>query len=91
MQIDSNLSPNTVARTSPAATQAAKAANAPVVDSASFAQAEAINQSLKGEPDVRSSEVERARTLVGQVQWPPEIVIRRISNLLAVNMAAGNE
>lgn len=91
MQIDSNLSPNTVARTTPAATSAAKAVNAQAADSVSFAQAEAINKSLKEEPDVRSSEVERAQNLIGQVQWPPEVVIRRFSNLLAIHMASENE
>jgi hypothetical protein len=55
-------------------------------DFAAFGEAETLNRQLGDEPEVRSGTVARAQELIGQVSWPPPVVIRRIANLLAANM-----
>lgn len=48
-----------------------------------FESAEALNQALKAEPDVRRNEVERATRLVETKNYPPPELINRLSRLLA--------
>jgi hypothetical protein len=57
-------------------------------DSADFSEADALNQALRAEPEVRAEAVARARELIGDVKWPPREAIEQISNLLAVHLLA---
>lgn len=86
MQIDPNMSVGAVARTP---SQPPAAANAKVPqDQAAFTESEALNEQLKVTPDVRSDKVDQAISLIGQVEYPPPQVIRRISSLLALKLTA---
>lgn len=87
MQIDPNLSVGAVARTASQLPQAMAKAKVEQ-DQAVFGQSEALSQELKDTPAVRSNEVDRAMVLIGQVEYPPPQVIRRISSLLAMNLQA---
>jgi hypothetical protein len=87
MQIDPNLSVGALARTAsqpPAAAPKAKIEH----DHATFGQSDALQQALKDTPAVRGDKVEQAIVLIGQVDYPPPQVIRRISSLLAMNLQA---
>lgn len=57
-------------------------------DTAQFDRAAALNRALADTPDVRPSEVERARDLIGDVSYPPPETIKRIASLLALNLKA---
>jgi hypothetical protein len=57
----------------------------------SFAESDSLDRSLSKVPDVRTEEVARARSLVADPSYPPRETIRRLSNLLAMEMVARNE
>ena len=57
-------------------------------DQALFASSAALESELRRVQDVRLSEVERARELVSNVHYPPEIGIQRLSTLLAIHLAS---
>lgn len=72
------------------------AANGPVVrrpdaapspkEAAPFASAQNLEQSVKNLPLVRPGQVERARALIADVQYPPTEMLERISSLLAMHL-----
>jgi hypothetical protein len=85
MKIENNMSAGALLRSEPSPVVPAQK---PVEgDSATFSQANALTLSLRDEPGSRTEEVERALNLVGQVQWPPQTVIRRIASLLAMHIS----
>lgn len=59
---------------------------APAPAEASFERAASLEKSLKEIPLVRPEKVERARSLVMDVKYPPEETLNRIANLLALHM-----
>lgn len=48
-------------------------------------QSEAVNAVLSTVPDARTAEVERARKLIAQEDYPPVAILRGIANLIAVS------
>jgi hypothetical protein len=50
----------------------------------SFAQTDAINGALAQTPAVRPEEVQRAKTLLSSEHYPPQVMMEKISRLLAV-------
>jgi hypothetical protein len=65
---------------------ARQTATAKTPESAPFEQAQSLERSVKNLPLVRPEEVERARALVADVQYPPNEMLDRIANLLALHM-----
>lgn len=84
MEINSHLNAGGVARTpsSQPVVQGAKAAN----DNATFENAAALENSLRNAPDTRDDVVAMAKELVNSVEYPPPETIRKLSNLLAINL-----
>lgn len=56
------------------------------VDSVNFSEAGALGEALRAEPETRPEVVERARKLIGQVNWPPDEAIQQLAELLAIRM-----
>ena len=52
-------------------------------DQAEFTEARSLDNALGATPEIRGGEVGRAKVLASSVQYPPEELIDRISNLLA--------
>jgi hypothetical protein len=55
--------------------------------STDFSSSQRLDESLRNLPDVRPEVVQRGRELVGTVNYPPPEGIRRISQLLAINLS----
>ena len=55
-------------------------------DETSFQGYAALNGALEKTPDVRPAAVARAKELANDPKYPPTEAIRRIANLLAMNM-----
>lgn len=55
-------------------------------DEANFATTEAVQAALRGAPEVRTAEVERARSLIDKTVYPPEETIAKIANLMAMRV-----
>jgi hypothetical protein len=47
-----------------------------------------LAQALEQAPEVRTEEAARARTLVSDASYPPQVLIRKFSELLAIGLAA---
>lgn len=95
MQIDTNMAINANNVAAPAAAQlvAPPAVNVPVaqVDTAAFDHSLDLEKDLGNTEDARAEKVEQALNLIGQVEWPPMTVIRRIANLLATHVGQSSE
>jgi hypothetical protein len=52
----------------------------------SFGRTEALEEALNEQPDIRAGLVERARTLIADTNYPPQVAIRKIATLLAMNL-----
>ena len=63
---------------------AVKAADAR--DAALFAESQALAAKLQGSAEIRPEAVERARALIRQTDYPPDMTIRGIAHLLATNL-----
>jgi hypothetical protein len=75
--------------------QAASASNQPVkrpsgatsaAETASIASAQNLEQTVRNLPMVRPEQVERARSLIADSKYPPQEMLNRIANLLALHM-----
>jgi hypothetical protein len=55
-------------------------------DNVQFSQSAGLNQALSSSPEVRSSAIDRAQHLIGDVEYPPPETIRRIAALLAMHL-----
>jgi hypothetical protein len=51
-----------------------------------FRAADALEQALKAQPDVRPDQVAAGRWLVGQPTYPPRETIQKIASLLAMHL-----
>lgn len=60
--------------------------NAPAQDQANFATTEAVQAALRGAPEIRTEEVERARSLIDKTVYPPEETIAKIASLMAMRV-----
>ena len=83
MEINTNLSAGGV--NSPILPQRSVALK-PAWDETSFGSSVALERALKNLPESRSARVERARSLIGTVNYPPQETIRKISHLLAIKL-----
>jgi len=63
--------------------RAAALTSPPGPDQAEFTKSHSLDRLLEESPEVRAGEVGRAKVLASSVQYPPEELIDRISNLLA--------
>jgi len=94
MQIDTNIATqaNGVTVKSPPQVQASVPVTVPVakLDSTSFHESMDLEKDLQQSEDARAEKVERALNLIGQVQYPPATVIRRIATLLGGHMASAS-
>ena len=74
--------------TGPGASQSVTRRTPEVADSeaASFEQTRALEQKLSQVPDSRPDQVDRARALVADVQYPPQEMMNRIASLLALHI-----
>ncbi len=84
MQINTNNSPTPVGGPDAAAKTVKRAVTE--ADSTAFSQVDELEKSMSDQEDARASEVQKARELVNQNQWPPVETMRRIANLLAIAM-----
>lgn len=53
-------------------------------DAGDFANADALRNALENTPDVRPEAVARARELVTSPHYPPEVMVRKLAQLFAV-------
>jgi hypothetical protein len=58
-------------------------------DGASFERSSALSRSLTDTPEVRREVVERARRLIEDTSYPPQVAINKIADLLAMKLAQG--
>lgn len=56
------------------------------VDEMTFNQSQALDQRLQDEPEVRADKVAHAKELVSGINYPPQETIKKIANLLAMNL-----
>ena len=56
------------------------------VDQVSLDQSQALDQRLQDEPAVRADKVANAKELVSSINYPPQETIKKIANLLAMNL-----
>jgi hypothetical protein len=84
MEINTNINTGAAGRVAPSrpTVPAAKV----VTDEAVFAQSSALNDAVNSLPASRVEAVERARSLVADVNYPPRETIQKISNLLAMHL-----
>ena len=75
----------------PTPVQAAPTAPDPERDSAAFEEIAKLQQALESTPDVRPAVVARARSLIGDVNYPPMETIQKIGDLLAVHFSDSTE
>jgi hypothetical protein len=54
-------------------------------DKVALATSETLNRALEQTPEVRSDKVAEAKTLLENGSYPPAVIIRKISALLAIN------
>ena len=55
-------------------------------DKIALTATDSLNHSLEQTPDVRADKVSQAKTMIQDDSYPPELVIRQISALLANNL-----
>ena len=60
-------------------------------DKMAFTTTESLNRSLEQSPEVRADKVAEAKALVLDVSYPPEVIIRQISALLATGLDSRNK
>ncbi len=51
-----------------------------------FVRTESLERALQDTPKLRPEKVERARELVADVKYPPDEMLDRIANLLAIHV-----
>jgi len=84
MQINPNSQVRPVFRmvAHPPAVQKVGAETGPV----EFSQVTALNEALQQAPNARAEQINRARKLVGEVDYPPRETMRSIAQLLAIGI-----
>jgi len=59
-------------------------------DKLAFTKTESLNRSLEQTPEVRADKVAEAKALILDVSYPPAVIIRQISALLAIKLDSQN-
>jgi hypothetical protein len=62
-----------------------------VRDESGFRGTEALSQALAQLPDRRPEVIQQAKEVVGSVKYPPDEIINRIANLLAIHLSQPGE
>ncbi len=57
-------------------------------DAGEFTETEALRQAMASTPEVRADVVERARSLANNPNYPPEEIVRKLSQLFAAEFHA---
>lgn len=57
-------------------------------DAGEFTETEALQKSLASTPEVRADVVDRARSLANNPNYPPEEIVRRLSQLFAAEFSS---
>jgi len=60
-------------------------------DKLAFTKTESLNRSLEQTPEVRADKVAEAKALILDASYPPEVIIRQISALLATGLDSRNK
>lgn len=60
--------------------------SASVDASGRFPRTEALERALREDPPVRPEQVQQARVYVGDAKYPPDEMLDRIANLLALHL-----
>ena len=60
-------------------------------DKLAFTKTESLNRSLEQSPEVRADKVAEAKALILDVSYPPAVIIRQISALLATKLDPQNK
>ena len=58
-------------------------------DELTLSSAGALARALEQAPEARAEKVERARTLMQDKSYPPQVLIRKLAELLATRLAVG--
>lgn len=88
MQVNPSGHSNAVHRI---ATQQAQPVPREPTDSVSLGRLDALQTALKNLPDVRETEVTRAKGLAEKPPYPPAEAVRRIANLIAPHITEGQQ
>ena len=72
-------------------TNAKPRVSAPPADAANFSNSSALNTALHSLPDARPEVVEVGKALVSDATYPPPVVIKRISHLIAAHVSDQTE
>jgi hypothetical protein len=59
-------------------------------DKVALTATESLNRSLEQTPEVRAEKVAEAKALIQDGSYPPEVIIRKISALLAIKIDSQN-
>jgi anti-sigma28 factor (negative regulator of flagellin synthesis) len=59
-------------------------------DKLAFTKTESLNRSLVQTPEVRADKVAEAKALIQDGSYPPAVIIRKISALLAIKLDSQN-
>jgi hypothetical protein len=60
-------------------------------DKLAFTTTESLNRSLEQTPAVRADKVAEAKVLIQDASYPPAVILRKISALLAIKLDAQNK
>ena len=88
MEIKSNNSASSKPVVPPTPVAASARAVDVQTDAVEFSRTNAINQAMSSEPATRPEVVARAKQLVSDDNYPPPVVIGRITKLLAIQLAS---
>src|SRR5882724_7178561 len=86
-----NLGTGAVNGATPPAPRPASGTAQPATDGASFPKSVALNRALGEVPNSRPEVVERAKSLISDVNYPPLVIIRKLSALLAIHLNAATD
>lgn len=92
MELNLNTNPGLVSRVNkpqPETRSTAGKSTDSLADGTSFGRTEALDEALAAQPDVRAGLVERARSLIADTNYPPQVAIHKIATLLAMNLQDG--
>ena len=89
MEIKSNMGAGGVPEMTPSKRSAQSSQSSS--DGVSFTSSQALDAALESSPNVRPEQVQRARELINDPNYPPMVTIRKFSALLAIHIDSVNE
>lgn len=87
MEVNPNLKVGSVPRTPPDQPVVRRSGSGSEEAAVQFTESQALNLALADVPDLRVEAVEKARQLVGQVDYPPQETIQKLANLFAIHFS----